>query len=86
MALDSSTLGQGMGSNFSGKPGDSITGGGEATQVMGDPIAGGSGGTNLPSVCITGGRTSQEKTDVITGGGTNAMPNRIGAQIMGGGA
>ena len=84
MALNSSTLGQGMDSNFSGKPGDSITGGG-ATQGLSDPIAGGSGGANLPGVSITGGRTSQEKT-VITGGGTNAMPNRIGAQIMGGGA
>jgi hypothetical protein len=74
MALSSSTLGQGMDSNFSGKPGDSITGGGEATQVLTDPIAGGGGGTNLlPGVSITGG-------------GTNAMPNRIGAQIMGGGA
>jgi hypothetical protein len=86
MALNSSTLGQGMDSNFSGKPSDSITGGGEATQVGNDSIAGGRGGTNLPGVSITGGRTSQEKTDVITGGGTNAMPSRIGAQIMGGGA
>ena len=85
MALNSSTLRQGMDSNFSGKPGDSITGGGEATLVLSDPIAGGIGGTNLPGVYITGGRTSQEKTDVITGGGTNAMPHRIGAQIMGGG-
>jgi hypothetical protein len=74
-----------MDSNFSGKPGDSITGGGEATQVGNDPIAGGSGGIKLSGDSIEGGGSeTPENEGTIAGGGKNALPNWIGSQIIGG--